>query len=527
LRDGEGRNRNSIYAGIGFGLFCIGYLLINEQILVQSILYRVAASDHQSALIAFTAMALQASALLIGLIFLSNRLFWLVVILIGASAVTNLIFSQILNDVIDLSRFDWLLTESRHAQNAAGQFLMPAAIGLAKTLLALGLFVACRELFRLCLRSHRRLLNAQPAHNSAILLVLLPSFAFGLGVPGAIAAERNIYNFAYEKLTTPPPPPRRAVTMPAPDISKSVEKIIWIVDESVSYDAFARLIRPDLSGFAPIDFGKAAAMANCSAPAHVALRSGVDVLNVNAETDLRQTPSIWAYANKAGYKTILIDGQVSGPPQNMLLPPEASKIDEILPLASGMQTDLKIAKNLNDRLTSDGKEFVYAVLRGVHFQYSDHYPADLRPADDDLAQQYDTAIRYSKRDFFSTLMAGVDREKVAIVYTSDHGQNVKEGVLPHCSTVPEKAEFAIPLLAFLPPTVAKDFPAPEKSSHSASQIFPSTLAWMGYDRSMVTNAYDNILQQPTKKFVWFGRAVIPLRHGDRIDVTSSDISLVD
>ena len=498
MRGGEGMNRNSIYAGIGFGLFCIGYLLINEQILVQAILYRAAASDHHSALISFTAMALQASALLIGLIFLSNRLFWLVVILIGLSAVTNLIFSQILNDVIDL----------------------------AKTLLALGLFVGCRELFRLCLRRHRRLLSAQPAHNSAILLVLLPSFAFGLGVPGAIAAERNIYNFAYETLATPPPA-RRAVTMPAPNISKSVEKIIWIVDESVSYDAFARLIRPDLSGFAPIDFGKAAAMANCSAPAHVALRSGVDVLNVNADTDLRQTPSIWAYANKAGYKTILIDGQVSGPPQNLLLPPEASKIDEILPLASGMQTDLKIAQNLNDRLTSDGKIFIYAVLRGVHFQYSDHYPADLHPADDDLVKQYDTAIRYSKRDFFSTLMAGVDREKAAIIYTSDHGQNVEEGVLPHCSTVPEKAEFAIPLLAFLPPTVAENFPAPEESSHSASQIFPPTLAWMGYDRSMATNAYDNILRQPTKKFVWFGRAVIPLRAGDRIDVSGSHESLVD
>ena len=87
--------KSSIYAGIGFGLFCLGYMLINEQILVQAILYRAAASDYHSALIAFTAMALQATALLIGLIVLPNRLFWLIVILIGISAVTNLIFSQI------------------------------------------------------------------------------------------------------------------------------------------------------------------------------------------------------------------------------------------------------------------------------------------------------------------------------------------------------------------------------------------------------------------------------------------------
>ncbi|MEJ6595937.1 sulfatase-like hydrolase/transferase [Parasphingorhabdus sp.] len=248
---------------------------------------------------------------------------------------------------------------------------------------------------------------------------------------------------------------------------------------------------------------------------------------MNAYTDLRKTPSLWSYANKAGYKTILIDGQVSGPPQNLLLPPEANTIDEIRSLASGMQTDLKIAQNLNAHLTTNGKEFIYAILRGVHFQYSDHYPASLHSVDNDLAQQYYKAISYSKRDFFSTLMAGVDREKIAIIYTSDHGQNIRKGVIPHCSAVPEKAEFAIPLLAFLPPTVAEDFAAQDEYSYSASQIFPSTLAWMVYDRSMVTNVYDNTLRQPTKKFVWFGRAVIPLRTGDRIDVSGSNESLVD
>lgn len=522
-------NRSSIYAAIGFGLFCIGYLLINEQILVQSILYRAAASDYRSAVIAFSVMALQATALLIGLIFLSNRLFWLVLILTGISAATNLIFSQILNDILDLPRFDWLLTEARHAQNAAGQFLLPAVFGLAKTLLALGLFVACRKLFRACLRQHTRSLSSARVNVSAIFLTVLPSFAlgFGLGLPGPVAAERNIYNFIIEKLTTPPPPQRRAVNLPAPNIGSSVEKIIWIIDESVAYDAFAKLIKPDLSSFAHIDFGKAAAMANCSAPAHVALRSGVDVLNVNAETDLRTTPSIWSYARKAGYKTILIDGQVSGPPQNLLLPPEANKVDEFQPLASGMQTDLKIAQNLNARLKTGGREFIYVILRGVHFQYSDHYPAGSYPAGQNLSQQYAAAITYSKQWFFATLMDGVDREKAAIVYTSDHGQNVKMGVIPHCSTAPEKAEFAIPLLAFLPTAISAEFPARPRAHRSASQIFPSTLAWMGYDKTMVTSTYDNILNQPTKKHIWFGRAVIPLRPGDRINVSSSKESLVD
>ena len=519
-------NRNAIHAATGFGLFCIGYLLINEQILVQSILYRAAASDYNSAVIALISMALQATALLIGLILLSNRLFWFVLILIGLSAATNTIFSQILNDIIDLAKFDWLLTEARHAQNAAGQFAMPAAIGLAKTLAALCLFAACRKLIRLSLHDRSRSPGAPRANIAAFLALVIPSIALALGVPGQLAAERNIYNFAVATLTIPPPPQRRAVDIPVSKTGSSVEKIIWIVDESVGYDAFAKLVRPELSGFGPIDFGKAAAMANCSAPAHVALRAGVNVMHVNPLADLRTTPSIWGYARKAGYRTVLIDGQVTGPPQNLLLPPEASKIDEIQSLASGMQTDLAIAKNLNARLKNSGREFVYAVLRGVHFQYSDHYPAGALPADKDLVQQYGAAIAYSKKGFFPTLLAGVDRENIAIIYTSDHGQNVEKGVLPHCSAVPEKDEFAVPLLAFLPQPLAANYRPQDGSGYSASQIFPSTLAWMGYDKPGVTETYDNTLEQPTKRFVWFGRAVIPLRTGDRIEVTQSQVSLV-
>ena len=516
--------RSLICTAAGFIFFCAGYLLINEQILVQSILYRAAAGDNETAMVALFAMAVQAAALLTGLILLSNRLFWLLLILIGISAATNVIFSQILDDIIDLAKFDWLLAEAGHAQNAAGEFAMPAIIGLIKLLMAFGLFAASRRLFRISSPLRAGRLSAHRTRIVAMLALILPSILFDLGAPGPIAAERNIYSFAFEKLTLPPPPPRRGVNIAVRDIDQSIDKILWVVDESVSYDAFAKLLEAELLPLGPIDFGKAAAMANCSAPAHVALRSGVDVLNVNAHTDLRTTPSIWGYARKAGYKTILIDGQVSGPPQNLLLPPEAARIDEIHPVASGMQTDLMLAQELNNRLKTGGRKFIYAVLRGVHFQYSDHYPADFLPADAPLSQRYEAAIAYSKRGFFNTLLAGLDREKVAIIYTSDHGQNVKKDALPHCSPVPEKSEFAVPLLAFLPQAYADRYPETGTSDTSTSQIFPSTLEWMGYDRDAVAGKYDNTLEQSTKKFVWFGRSVIPLRAGDQIRVGMSNIS---
>ncbi|WP_417612006.1 sulfatase-like hydrolase/transferase [Parasphingorhabdus sp.] len=516
-----------LHIGFGFALFCIGYLLINQQILVQSILYRLAANDYHSALMAFLAMALQATVLLIGLLVLPRRLFWLLLIVVGISAAINVAFAQILRDTIDLAKFNWLVAETRHATNAAGKFLFPAAVGLGKTLVAIGLFVASRKVLKTALYQQLPPFRTGPAVVCAIFLVILPSLAFGFDVPGAIAAERNIYNYTYEKLTIPPPPQRRPVYMSDPDRQKSIDKIVWIIDESVGYDVFAKNILPKVTTFTPVDFGKAAAMANCSAPAHVALRSGVDVVNVAADTDLRRTPSIWGYAKKAGYETTLIDGQVSGPPQNLLLPPEASKIDEIQSAAAGIGTDLAIAKQINARLKTEGREFVYAVLRGVHFQYSDHYPEGFIPENQPLEEQYEAAISYSKQGFFPTLLSGVDRENVAIVYTSDHGQNVKQGVTPHCSAHPEKEEFAVPLLVFLPPNLAERYVVEDENRYSASQIFPSTLTWMGYDRSQATEKYDNTLKRQTKKFIWFGRGVTPLRPGDRIAVRRSEETLVD
>src|SRR5690606_14149895 len=112
----------------------------------------------------------------------------------------------------------------------------------------------------------------------------------------------------------------------------------------------------------------------CSAPANLALRSGVDVRNAGPDMDLRATPSIWAYARKAGYRTALIDGQTTGAPQNLLLPPERALIDEVETVGDGIDTDRAIARRINARLKAPGRSFTYAVLRGVHFQYRDHVP---------------------------------------------------------------------------------------------------------------------------------------------------------
>jgi hypothetical protein len=293
-----------------------------------------------------------------------------------------------------------------------------------------------------------------------------------------------------------------------------------VIDESIAEAPFRRLIAPTLADVPHEDFGVAASLGHCSAPAQVALRSGVDVRHASTATDLRATAPIWAFAKAAGYRTALIDGQTSGPPQNLLLPPERALIDDYRAVAGGIDADLKIADALNSRMRSGERSFTYAVLRGVHFQYRDHYPAGAIAADSPVALQYDTALSWSKRTFFDRLLAGVDRDAVAIVYTSDHGQNLTPGTLPHCSREAVADEFRVPLLAFLPADQSARYAKAPRTGHSASQIFPATLIWMGYDPAAVAARYDRDLDQPTARFVWFGRTVIPTGAETAVDVTA-------
>ncbi len=501
----------------GFLLFSVAYALINQLPLTQSILYRAAAFDYTNAGLAALSFAIQALLLFTGTLWLSKRWFVAMLFLVALSAGINMIYGQIVGDTLDLQKTGWLLTEARQAGDAAGEFAVPLALAIAKLLVAIALLVGTRGLLQ---RSARQWIGVSGKGSTMAIMALLaaPSLLWPWLNLHPLGAERNMYSYANAIFSADPPPQRAEVSaIPSPDVA--VRKIIWLVDESVSYEAFDQIIAPQLTDHAPVDFGEAASMGHCSTPSNVALRSGVKVRSVNGSTDLRRTASIWGYAAKAGYTTKMIDGQVSGPPQNLLLPPEKALIDRYESAADGMKTDLKIARSLNADLKTGRKQFVYAILRGVHFQYRDHFPKGGLPEGSSTQAQYDKAIGYSKAGFFDALLDGVDRSKVAIFYTSDHGQNIKDGVTPHCSGAPVKAEFSVPLVAFLPPDVQQDYQtAPGGRSHS--QLFPTTLSLMGYDTAYASKRYDNILTAPTARYIWFGRGVVPVKDGGTIDVKS-------
>lgn len=494
---------------LAVGLFAAGFAVANRYQLTHGVLYRLAANDWPSAAANFGLLAVQALALLAAIALLGRKLLTAAMALAFVSIVVNLGYGQTLGDVIDAGKLAWMTGEARQAGNAAGEFTAPLLLAGLQALAAVALFTAARAL----LRRGELPWPGVKASLAGVALLLAPS----LLLP-ASAAERNLYSLGLEVALAEAPPPRAAVGL-VPDTRGSPRHIVWLVDESIAYRQFQGIIAPRLVAVEHVDFGMAASLGHCSAPSNLALRSGVDVRRAGPAMDLRRTPSIWGYARKAGYRTVLIDGQTRGVPQNLLLPPERALIDEIVPAAGSIDTDLGIADRINRQLRGGGRTFTYAVLRGVHFQYRDHYPAGLIPANSPALRHYQTAVEYSKASYFDRLLSGVDREQVAIVYTSDHGQNLMDDAVPHCSPSPVPAELHVPLLAFLPDELAEAYASAPRRGHSASQIFPATLIWMGYDPAVVQRQYDNDLTRAPARYVRFDRNVVPLRSGDPVGVT--------
>ena len=515
--------KSLLRAGLGLLLFGMAYAILNQHLLTQSILYRAAAYDYDTAISSLFSFGIQGLLLLVAVVILPR--FWFIgtLILIAISSAVNITYGQLLNDTIDLQKVAWVLTEARQAGNAASEFAIPTMIAIGKLLLAILLLWSARRAMRqpvmdlIQARLPRKTVSPVPV----ILIALLPSLVWPATGFGPEAAERNVYGYLARLVTAEPAPERRSVAVTAQN-GIGTDKILWIVDESVSQEIFSKIIKPDIPETTVVDYGRVASMGNCSTPANVALRSGVNVRNVDEKTDLRTTPSIWGYARKAGYETILIDGQVSGPPQNLLLAPERKLLDNYRAMKGGLRTDFKIAQHLNGLLKSDGRKFVLVLLRGVHFQYRDHFPREDLVAGSSIMTQYKQAVSYSKKGFFDELLKGTDRSKMAVFYTSDHGQNISPGVLPHCSTQPVEAEFSVPLLAFLPPGKIADYAPLTPAKHSASQIFPTTLQLMGYPDTYAQKEYDNDLKSPTAQYVWFGRGVFPVSNGSSIDINKPD-----
>lgn len=505
------------WIGVALLLFAFGYLLLNYRILVVGVLYRWAAHDQFNSIWNLVAYTLQGALMFLVVGKVSGWAIRLVLFFVFVSAVVNLVYQRILGGLIDLSTFQWMLAESRQFVSAFKEFYKDFAWGVAKALAAVGFFVLTRHAIQ-----RSGWWQSAPARGGGRTLTLALLVAF-LAIDPALkafgrarGAEMNAYGMAYRSITEAIP--ERDPVAVEPVTAPSVSKIVWLVDESIAWRYYDEMLRPQwLARWSGVDFGEARSLGNCSAQSNAALRWGVNVEQLSAATDLRKTSTIWAYAKKAGFRTVLMDGQVYGNPQNYLWSPEKSMIDEVVSMAAGLDTDRKLAVRLNTLLKSEGREFVYAVLKGTHYQYYSNYPDGEQDRNLPVEEQYRKALKYSKGGFLDALLDGVDMRGIAIVYTSDHGQNLGAGVIPHCNSEPHPSELSVPLVLFAGADLLENFQPKVEGTRSHSQIFPTTLQWMGYAPSHAAQAYDNPLPATPKRMVRFGKRIFPSEEAETIE----------
>ena len=284
------------------------------------------------------------------------------------------------------------------------------------------------------------------------------------------------------------------------------------------------------------NYGYATSIYNCSAVSNFVLRYG-GTRETYLETT-RHGPSIWAYARRAGLRTVYIDGQSTGGRlQNMMTPAERAEIDDFIQL-DGIPVrdrDMRIAQLLAERINDGRPEFIYVNKVGAHFPLQDKYPDNMlryRPA---LARgssnplvswssdrtgfggtpaewvlyrnSYRNTLLWNVGEFFHRLFATADLSKATIVYTSDHGQDLHErgnpGKNTHCgASLEEPEEALVPLMVIEGAgRPARDWQRTLAAHHNGMshyRIFPTLLALMGYDTRAAAALYGPPLDDPAK-----------------------------
>ena len=349
---------------------------------------------------------------------------------------------------------------------------------------------------------------------ACLAVVRLTTFSGTMGLPAAfrVPAVTAMTIFA-DRYSGP-----RDEVVEAPTSQPKYSKIVMIVDESVRGDFLAINDRnlkntPFLSGMndSLVNFGLAVAAHNCSAPARLILRTGLQPSDLpDAKERALKAPAIWQFAKKAGYQTVLIDAFAEVfATHSFMSKPERAFIDKEMPVSTMpiYMRDMTIARErLPPLLASDERIFIYLNKYGAHFPYQQTHPPDFLAEGADttdnldnrkeLVASYLRALRWTVDEFFRAMLPLADLKDTLIIYTSDHGQSMLDGgyKLTHCSsTNVHPGEAIVPTFAItddrefgrlLKATASLHF---DKTTHF--DIFPTLLLAMGYSEPWVAQHY--------------------------------------
>jgi arylsulfatase A-like enzyme len=321
------------------------------------------------------------------------------------------------------------------------------------------------------------------------------------------------------------------------DAQRRQELLILIIDESIRGDVlglngFDLDTTPFLSSIASrlINYGVASSMTNSSAGTHLLLQTGLGLDEIDEATAMSvyKRSNIFQYARSAGYSTIYIDGQLKGARlQNYMRGSDFEFIDRYYQIRSEFpeierwEIDQQIARRIADiaQERSGRPTFFYVVKSGAHFSYSDSHPPDLEPppplpsgkisveamAADEVGRlrlDYYKAARWTVDEFFRRLLPGLEGLHGTLLYTSDHGQALRENGDwgTHGTRIATLPMGLVPLwlMPFGDANAAVQKmaqPNLRKNVGRASQfaLFPTLLVLAGYDRDAVRQRYGESL----------------------------------
>jgi glucan phosphoethanolaminetransferase (alkaline phosphatase superfamily) len=299
--------------------------------------------------------------------------------------------------------------------------------------------------------------------------------------------------------------PRQLIEYRAPE--KPSNNLVFIIDESISgshlsingYDRQTTPLLDELSekGYLK-NWGLAVSGTTCSITSNKLLLTGITDLP-DLKKQLLNAPIIFQYAKAMGYKTFYFDGQMD----NMWSISDFDRqfVDEhitkqALQTANDYEIDGEIARRVKELVGSSTGNFIWINKRGTHVPYQRAYPkssevwtpvffADPLPTfatEEERKKAYinshDNAVKYNLQLFFTTLLgAGVDKNTFYL-YTSDHGQNLRDVPTQgsHCGDLPQQS--IVPLLMIADPSAAPEVDTAYKASHS--NVFATLLDLMHF-----------------------------------------------
>ena len=323
---------------------------------------------------------------------------------------------------------------------------------------------------------------------------------------------------------------REEVYISIKDKSTVIEHIVLIVDESIRADklqinGFDRETTPYLFSIKDkiFNYGISVSGAVCSNYSESILLTGLTPKNLPDKNSYsRRKPTIFSYAQKAKYRTNLIDILINKTNnRHFLMENDFEFIDYSVDISkkyTGEKSyvhDFKSIDELNKIINIEKKSFTYVVKYGSHFPYEDAYPQARKiftptlygsswstDDRDKFLNSYYNVIRWTVDDFFKNLVHKLDGTNTLIIYTSDHGQNLMEDLTikqTHCAKgLAPKGMGTVPLF-FLAmndavATEIKGIYKKDNINHTSHfNIFGTILSLMGYDKQVINKKYGKTL----------------------------------